>query len=440
MKLDKIHILFVLESFFPTHRAGTEIYVLNLCRYFKDKGWPVGVLVSTTQEMVDYEYEGIPVYTFLVPEKPIVKELNGIVPPRGLDLFIGRILDIQPDLVHFHSFGRAINGFHLQAAKGMGIKTAFTPHLATFFCPKGDLLYFGKTNCRLKSSETKCNGCILNSRLGCGKIISSLLGWGLSVITKFPLYHINQLASLYQARHRKNEIGRVRKHADLVFGLLPWMHALFIDYGVEQCKLVRQSLPEDFSAPIIHINPNPEKPLHVGFVGRIHPVKGFHTLIEAMKFVDASVWLSVFTVGNSNHDVYYNKQKTGCLSRGNVVWNENLSRQELFMKLQEIDVLVIPSVVTETGPLSLLEAWALKIPVVASDNMGILDQVSHGVDGLIFKMNDPIDFAQKLNSIVDDRSQIESLKSNIKIPRRFNEAGNEIEMEYMKLFNPIVEN
>jgi hypothetical protein len=81
------HILFTLESFFPAHRAGTEVYVLNLCHYFKSKGWAVSVLITTIEDAKDYEYEGIPVYTFTIPKKPNAKQLNNIIKPTISEKF-----------------------------------------------------------------------------------------------------------------------------------------------------------------------------------------------------------------------------------------------------------------------------------------------------------------------------------------------------------------
>ena len=132
---------FTLESFFPSHRAGTEVYVLNLCRYFKINGWDVGVLITTKEQQSDYKFEEIDIYTFNIPEEPDVRELNGLIAPRGMDSFLIRVKEFCPDVIHFHSFGRAINSFHLKAVHELGIKTVFTPHLGGQFCIKGDMRF-----------------------------------------------------------------------------------------------------------------------------------------------------------------------------------------------------------------------------------------------------------------------------------------------------------
>lgn len=427
-------LLFVLESFFPTHRAGTEIYVLNLCRYFLGKGYKVDVLISTTTETGDYEYEGIPVYTFKVPPKPIAKELNGIIAPCGIGHFIERVKALKPDLVHFHSFGRAINGYHLQAVKALGIKTAFTPHLATFFCPKGDLRFKNKANCKTKTTELDCNICLLHSKSNLIGKSPFLLGWLIFLITKLPLSKVNRFAALYQSIHRKNEINKVKKNADLVFALLPWMEKLMIEYGITQNILVNQSLPDDFKTIPIYKHEEVSSNLHFAFIGRIHPVKGLHVLLNALKNLNTEIKLSIFTNSNLLDDKYYIQTKHEAICKTNVIWHENLSRAELINKLNEIDIVVIPSCVTETGPLTLLEAWAMYKPVIASDNLGILDQVEDGVNGLIFKTNDHNDLSQKMNSVINNPDLLLSLKSNIKQPQTFEFASKKISEEYLKLF------
>ena len=121
-------ILFTLESFFPSHRAGTEVYVLNLCKYFKTKGYDVSVLITSSEGLEDYFFEGIPIYVFDIPKNAVSEELNGLIPPRGIEAFKVKLIELKPDILHFHSFGRAINSFHLKIAKELGLKP-FSPHI-----------------------------------------------------------------------------------------------------------------------------------------------------------------------------------------------------------------------------------------------------------------------------------------------------------------------
>jgi glycosyltransferase involved in cell wall biosynthesis len=65
------------------------------------------------------------------------------------------------------------------------------------------------------------------------------------------------------------------------------------------------------------------------------------------------------------------------------------------------DVFLMPSL-TEGSPLSLLEAMAAGVPVVAARAGGIPDVVTHGVDGLLFDVMDAPAGAAEVCSLLQD--------------------------------------
>jgi glycosyltransferase involved in cell wall biosynthesis len=65
------------------------------------------------------------------------------------------------------------------------------------------------------------------------------------------------------------------------------------------------------------------------------------------------------------------------------------------------DVFLMPSL-SEGSPLSLLEAMASALPVVATSVGGIKDIVTDGSDGLLFDPASPVDGARKINKLLSD--------------------------------------
>jgi len=427
-----MHLLFVLESFFPTHRAGTEIYVLNLCRYFLGKGYKVEVLISTTTETGDYEYEGIPVYTFKVPPKPIAKELNGIIPPRGIGHFIERVKALKPDLVHFHSFGRAINGYHLQAVKDLGIKTAFTPHLGGFFCIKGDLLLNGTENCDGRVNQKRCFQCMFQSR-GKNKWVGLALATMAKTFSTSAAAKHYLPAALFQADHRFNELQRVNRNADLVFAIAPWIQKGFELNGIKKSIRIPQGISPLFFNEL-QITNNKSQLIRFAFVGRMHPSKGFHLLKQAWDNMgNENIKLDVVTSPSGDENQYFEQHKQWAANQSNVTWHEGLTQTDVASLLKSIDVLILPSTSNEVAPLVILEAAAFGIPTIGSDYIAIKDMVEHGKNGLLFKNGDWHDLKHQLETIINQSELITALKQNIQPPVSMSVVAELIEKEYFKV-------
>ncbi len=77
-----------------------------------------------------------------------------------------------------------------------------------------------------------------------------------------------------------------------------------------------------------------------------------------------------------------------------------------------LDVLAVPSL-TEGTPLTVLEAMAVGVPIVASAVGGVPDQVRHGKEGLLVPPEDPVALGDALLELLQDPG----------LARRLGEAG-----------------
>ncbi|MBJ7879160.1 glycosyltransferase family 4 protein [Gelidibacter salicanalis] len=424
-------ILFVLESFLPDHRAGTEIYVLNLCRYFKNKGWRVGVLIATINQQKDYSYEGIPVYTFPIPEKPNSRELNGLMPPRGIEDFIDRVEELKPDVVHFHSFGRAINGLHLKRTKELGYITAFTPHLANLFCIKGNMRLFEQTNCDGRVIPSRCMSCLLHSK-GYNYTVSKALGSGLSVAIKMKFLQKAMVPSWHQAKHRSEELQRISTYADVIFAIAPWVQNAFRANGITDSILIPQGISPVFFEDLNHQQSLNPSGINFIFIGRMHPVKGFHFLKQAWENLKTKTHkLHIITNPSRDENDYFKTYKTWADQDSSIIWNEGFSQSQVASYLDAMDVLILPSI-SEVAPLVMLEAATRRIPVIASDFVAMKDMIDPNVNGLLFKNGDWQDLLLQLNKISDKPELISKLGENIQMPATMTHVAALIEHEILK--------
>ncbi len=131
-----------------------------------------------------------------------------------------------------------------------------------------------------------------------------------------------------------------------------------------------------------------KKDFVIGFVGRLNKVKGCEYLIKALPSLDFSY--KVLIVGDGPE-----RKRLGKL-----VNNLKLSKRVLFLgfvhqpeKIYKImDLLIIPSL-SEASPMSLLEARALKIPVIASNIKQIKEILPNN---LLFDKGDFLEIAEKI--------------------------------------------
>jgi glycosyltransferase involved in cell wall biosynthesis len=86
-----------------------------------------------------------------------------------------------------------------------------------------------------------------------------------------------------------------------------------------------------------------------------------------------------------------------------------------------LDLLVVPSMWFEIGPLVTLEAFAAGVPVIAADIPNLNHQITDGVDGLLYRNGDHRDLTDKLRSVVESNGLHSKLKAGIKPVRTIDE-------------------
>jgi glycosyltransferase involved in cell wall biosynthesis len=79
--------------------------------------------------------------------------------------------------------------------------------------------------------------------------------------------------------------------------------------------------------------------------------------------------------------------------------------------MREARVLIFPSVCYETGPLTVLEAFACGLPVIASNLGSIAERVTHEKTGLLFNPGDPADLARKVRWAFEHPEAIEGMRA-----------------------------
>jgi glycosyltransferase involved in cell wall biosynthesis len=155
----------------------------------------------------------------------------------------------------------------------------------------------------------------------------------------------------------------------------------------------------------------PSHALLLGVVARLEPEKGHQFLLDAMPIIlrgAPDTWLAIVGEGSSLAALRAQASSLGVAER--VVFTGR--REDVSALTADLTVAVLPSV-REAQGISILEAMARRVPVVASAVGGIPEVVTSGVDGLLVPPADPAALAEAVLRLLRDEA----------LRRRIGEAG-----------------
>jgi glycosyltransferase involved in cell wall biosynthesis len=168
-------------------------------------------------------------------------------------------------------------------------------------------------------------------------------------------------------------------------------------------------------------------------VGRCTDIKGVHLLVDAVMSLPVDTLIEVHFFGPYWDDEYglLLKKKIGHDKR--FISPRLVAPENVVDELKSMDICVIPSLWPETGPLSLFDAFAAGIPVLGTRHAGIQEKTREGFDSILFNWNDVDDLKAKILMLLNDRSMVEKMKSNIKPNRTFADFGRDMERLYQSV-------
>ena len=168
-------------------------------------------------------------------------------------------------------------------------------------------------------------------------------------------------------------------------------------HSVEMQATDRQAMHEK----LVPKSSDVERPVIV-VIGRLVAEKGYPELIEAMRSVEAVLWI----VGErlvSDHAGNVDEALTAC--QNDPLLSERIQRlgyrQDVPRILQAADLFVLPSH-REGMPRSIIEAMMTGLAVVATDIRGSRELVVDGETGLLVPVHAPAALAEALNRLVQD--------------------------------------
>jgi glycosyltransferase involved in cell wall biosynthesis len=380
-------VLQVSEAFPPYQLGGTEVYLEGLVWDLSRLGIISTVLVPRSADAPErYEHEGTSVETYFVNEVPAANELRDSKPHQGFEVFRARLSKNRGVIYHQHSWTRGCGPHHLRAARDLGLRTVLTIHVPNSICMRGTMMRFGTRACDGRVEATKCGACWAEGRGMPRSMAQSIAHLPLGIAT-LARCGKSRLATALAARalgaDKLRNVREMIENADRIVAVCQWLHDALAANGVPADKLIlsRQGIARDVlqaTTAAARVGLGRSAPLKLLYLGRWDAVKGIDVIVQAMRSLarDVAVNLTIRGITGRHGDRAYEATiRRLAETDARIVIEGPIPHSDVASAMSGYDVLLVPSVLLETGPLVALEAQAAGLFVLGSRLGGIAEIV-----------------------------------------------------------------
>lgn len=448
-----MRILQIVHSVPYYIQAGVEIYTYNLCRELAKKNQVF--IFSRISDLGQKEYaltkkdnQNLTLYfinnTFRACSSFSEYENNNCVDKVFEDL----IEEINPDVVHIQHLVFLSTGL-IKVIKKKDIPILFTLHDYWLMCPKWHLLKADWSICEKAISGKYDNECLdcLASIINMTKNSARLYYTAKKLLPEFlvvflrkiylsrckGLKNTNDCIKMLQERTRK--IKQCLEDVDVFLSPSEYLRNMFVTFGIpaEKIMVSRQGVNNGLIYRA-EVRGNNGK-IRFGFIGTILPAKGLHILIKAFNgvkndFIELKIYGKMRSY--SGYEDYLPYLRKISKHNKNIQFLGEFENEDICSILNNIDVLVVPSIWPENSPLVIQEAFLAKIPVIASKIGGIPELINDWVNGLLFNPGDAVDLRKKIEYIMNNPDMLGMIKGNMHVAESIEDDAQELESIYTK--------
>lgn len=396
------HIAIVTNFIYPDLLGGTEIYCHQLAEALLASGKQVSWIIPNFNQSVtttEQRSTGMQVIRFANTLADGSTNLAFVT-----QSFLQACANAQVDVLHFQEFGgpEGIHPTMLKAARAAGYGVVVTLHLVHYICRAGTMRYGNWMPCNGQIIPNRCGSCILFSEATSSRYanywITRFFHFQFNLIQRFHLPVPGKVKqTIDQFDMRLPFVQLLKEEAHVVVSLTQWFQQVLKVNGIPEEKIVYLS---QVTPHIQAITPVTRKGFV--FVGRINHEKGIELLYEAARLLEKvpGAFIDLYgpvqsTIGTAKDFI----QQMG--ERINIRYKGVLQPDEVLSVINGYQGLLLPSRVAEMAPLTIMDANALRIPVIASDVPGSVELVQQYQCGLIFKYGDASDLAKKIKQVME---------------------------------------
>jgi glycosyltransferase involved in cell wall biosynthesis len=194
----------------------------------------------------------------------------------------------------------------------------------------------------------------------------------------------------------------------------------YIEWGIEPDRIMTENYGRLLVTPGAD-PPDAGRRRRIGFFGQMTKHKGVDVLLEAMKLLQqagSGVQLTLCGANLEHMDPRFQKQIRALLAETeeSVRFTGRYEQPELPGLLASVDWVIVPSIWWETGPLVIQEAMMHRRPVICSDIGSMVERITDGQNGLLFRVGDPRALADTILRGVDTDGLWDEIRGRITDP------------------------
>lgn len=321
----------------------------------------------------------------------------------------------NPDIFHLHHrFGF---WWLLESAQRLGIPTVYSNYDWGMACLRTVLVKAKGELCDGVVEPEKCAACIKTGRTRiAGKLNEALAETriGQRILTKLAQSTVTRekfrangavnKPALWRATTNLKRVRSTITRLDHCITPSKFGKQFFQQFGIDDKKVT--VIPWYHDPVVVEPSRIPcEQPFTLTFIGRVSPDKGVHQIFEALEKLD-DIPALLLRVAGAIESEYCNSLKESygvSVGKHQVQW---LGWSKIDGLLRTTDVVLIPSIWMDNTPLTLIEAMAYHVPVIATAIPTITSILNGKGVGYLAEFNSVQSLAMAIKSAYFDKKLI----------------------------------
>jgi len=308
--------------------------------------------------------------------------------PFSLGALKRLLRETSPDVVHVHNTFPLLSPSIFYASQPSNVPTVMTMHNYRIGCSAATAL----------RDDRPCTLCLDR------KSVLPAIRYGCYRDSRLATLPVSAMIAYHNAR------DTWRRNVDAFITLT----------GFQKEKMARFGIPEESLHVKPHFLDHPPRPVpwnertgNAVFVGRLYAAKGIHVLVDAWTRMGTSgPRLEIIGDGPMKETLERSVRTSGAAR--SVSFLGNVPHDDALKRIAQAKLLVVPSICFEGFPMVIQEAFALGVPVAASDIGSLPYLITENINGRLFPPGNAEALLSCVTKLLNDDAALQLLGAGAK--------------------------